>query len=357
MTVVITHFPSPYQVELFNEIERQHPGWLKVIYLFRRDPTRSWKGVAATHAHSYLDESGVARSVATDVEQAEFVVFNFYNDSRAGQLIRVRERTGKPWCFWGERPGYRYAWLARLNRLGRLAALRGGRQPIWGIGNWAVDAYRKEFGSSRTYLNLPYYSNIDRFQRSRPVYSKDHFTFLFSGAVTHRKGVDLLALAFKRLAAESPRVRLTIMGEGDLTRPVRQLLAGTDRVEWLGFKDWDELPEVYASAHALCVPSRHDGWALVVPEGLASALPTIATDRTGAALDLVRTGHNGWLIPAADEDALYRAMRDAAALSEDQWRAMSDQARASVSDHSLPAGARRFLDGVQAAVQGVEVHS
>ena len=114
--------------------------------------------------------------------------------------------------------------------------------------------------------------------------------------MTHRKGVDLLARAFKRLAAESPRVRLTIMGEGDLMPRVRHLLAGTDRVEWLGFKDWDELPDVYSSAHALCVPSRHDGWALVVPEGLASALPTIATDRTGAALDLVRTGHNGWLI-------------------------------------------------------------
>ncbi len=185
--------------------------------------------MAATHAHAYLDESGVPQSVATDVEQAEFVVFNFYNDSRAAQLIRVRERTGKPWCFWGERPGYRYAWLARLNRLGRLAALRGGRQPIWGIGHWAVDAYRKEFGSSRTYLNLPYYSNLDRFQRSRPVLLEgSDFTFLFSGALTHRKGVDLLARAFARLAAESPRVRLTIMGEGDL-HAARQAIAGRHR--------------------------------------------------------------------------------------------------------------------------------
>ena len=176
MTVVITHFPSPYQVELFNEIERQHPGWLKVIYLFRRDPTRSWKGVAATHAHTYLDESGV-HAVGNDRTSNRQSSWCSTSSTTAAprQLIRVRERTGKPWCFWGERPGYRYAWLARLNRLGRLAALRGGQQPIWGIGNWAVDAYRKEFGSSRTYLNLPYYSNIDRFQRSRPVYSKESF--------------------------------------------------------------------------------------------------------------------------------------------------------------------------------------
>ena len=355
MTVVITHFPSPYQVELFNEIERQNPGWLKVHYLFRRDSTRSWKGVAATHEHAYLDGSTATESVTKDVEQAEFVVFNYFNDNRVSPLIRARERVGKPWCFWGERPGYRYAWLARLNRLGRLGALRSGRQPIWGIGNWAVDAYRKEFGVSRSYLNLPYYSNLDRFQQSQPAYANDHFTFLFSGALTHRKGIDLLAHAFLRLAAESPRVRLTIMGEGDLAPRVRRLLAGSDRVEWVGFKDWDALPAVYRSAHALCVPSRHDGWALVVPEGLASGLPTIATDRTGAALDLIRAGENGWLIPAGDDEALLRAMREAAALSSTEWCAMSDRARASVSDHSLGTGARRFQAGVQAALHSVEV--
>ena len=354
MTVVITHFPSPYQVELFNEIERQHPGWLKVLYLYRRDPARSWKGVVATHEHVYLDGSAAAQSAATDVEQAEFVVFNYFNDSRVAPLIRARERTGKPWCFWGERPGYRFAWLARLNRLGRLGALRSGRQPIWGIGSWAVEAYRKEFGECRSYLNFPYYSDLERFQRSRPTYSDDHFTFLYSGALTYRKGVDLLARAFLRLAAESPRVRLRIMGDGELGPRLQRLLAGSDRVEWVGFKDWDALPAVYSSAHALCVPSRHDGWALVVPEGLAAGLPTIATDRTGAALDLIRTGDNGWLIAAGDDEALFRAMRDAAALGAAEWRIMSARALASVSDHSLSAGARRFQAGVQAAVDGVE---
>ena len=56
-----------------------------------------------------------------------------------------------------------FPWLARVARFGRLAALRSGRAPIWGIGRWAVDAYRDEFGNDRTYMNLPYYSNLDRF--------------------------------------------------------------------------------------------------------------------------------------------------------------------------------------------------
>ncbi|MEX2273800.1 MAG: glycosyltransferase family 4 protein [Vicinamibacterales bacterium] len=355
MTVVVTYFPSPYQVELFNEIERQRPGRLRVVYLFRQVANRRWAGVPATHQYSYLDKGAVPPSIEKDVEQAEFVVFNYYNDRRASRLIRRRAATARPWCFWGERPGYRFPWLARVARFRRLGALRSGDHPIWGIGSWAVDAYRKEFGPSRRYLNLPYYSDLDRFQASRPMYSDREFVFLFSGVLTRRKGVDLLAGAFRRLAAESPRVRLTIMGDGELAASMQNTLAGIDRVDWIGFKDWDALPAVYASAHTLCVPSRHDGWGLVVPEGLASSLPTIATDRTGAALDLIRPGHNGWVIPSGDEDALLHAMRDAAALDAVEWRAMSERARDSVRSHSLAAGATRFLEAVETAVHQAEV--
>lgn len=350
MMVVLTHFPSPYQVELFNEIERQRSGQLHVIYLFRRVADRHWAGVPLTHEHTYLDAGAAPGAIEQIVEAADFVVFNYYNDPRASRLIRKRAASNGPWCFWGERPGYRFPMLARVARYGRLAALRNGDQPIWGIGRWAVDAYQDEFGPSRPYVNLPYFSDLERFQQATPTYSDREFVFLFSGALIPRKGVDLLASAFRRLAAENSRVRLRVLGQGELAGAMKRTLAGSP-VEWIGFKDWDALPQVYASAHCLCVPSRHDGWGLVVPEGLASALPTMATDRTGAALDLITPARNGWLVPAADEDALLQTMREAARLSAVQWRAMSQHARSSISDHSLTLGAARFLAAADAAIR------
>ena len=99
------------------------------------------------------------------------------------------------------------------------------------------------------------------------------------------------------------------------------------------------------------MPSRHDGWGLVVPEGLAAGLPTIATDRTGAALDLIKPRSNGWLVRAGDPDGLSRAMKQAApARPRSNGRAMSRRARASVADHALPIGAARLLQGVEQAV-------
>jgi glycosyltransferase involved in cell wall biosynthesis len=350
---VLTHLPSPYQVEFFNEIERQRPGHLRVYYLFRRVASRSWAAVTISHDHVYLDEEPVA-SIRGEIEGAAYAVFNYYNDSRAAQLIRIREASGNPWCFWGERPGYRFPALARVARIGRLAALRSDEHPIWGIGRWALDAYREEFGTSRRYLNLPYYSNLSRFQVARPLFAGSAVTFLYSGSLSHRKGVDLLARAFVRLAGKLPHVRLKLMGKGRMEARLRRELASSDRVEWVGFKEWDQLPEEYASAQILCVPSRHDGWGLVVPEGLASGLPIIATNRTGAALDLVETRRNGWLIPADDAEQLYHAMMQAATVSETDWRAMSRHARASVAGHSLAHGATRFLHGVDAAMPATD---
>lgn len=348
--IVVTHFPSPYQVELFNEIERQRPGELRVLYLNQRVAARKWSAVPIAHAHACLDRNNAAvASARTAVHRAPFVVFNYYIDSVSASLIRARAATGAPWCFWGERPGYRFPWLARAARFGRLATLRSGHAPIWGIGRWAVNAYRDEFGDDRAYMNLPYYSNLDRFHAARPKYSPD-ITFLFSGSLIHRKGVDLLAQAFLATAAANPLVRLKIMGEGPLQQRLQRMLAASNRVQWLGFIDWNALAPVYESAQILCVPSRHDGWGLVVPEGLASGLPTIATDHTGAALDLIKPRSNGWLVRAGDLEGLSRAMQQAARLDRDEWSSMSRRARASVSDHSLSTGAARLLHGVEQAL-------
>ena len=74
----------------------------------------------------------------------------------------------------------------------------------------------------------------------------------------------------------------------------------------------------------------------------------IATDRMGAALEFVETEKNGWLIPAGDEEALFRAMREAAIMP---LRELSDRARESVSGHTLENGATRFFECSQAAVE------
>jgi glycosyltransferase involved in cell wall biosynthesis len=341
---VLTDSPSPYQVELFNEIEAQGNCELKVGYLRSRDPNRQWKPLTIRHEFIELDRASNGMRQARDaVRDAELVVFNYYLHSHAAQLIADRASSGGPWCFWGERPGFRQpAWVGRLVRKWKLSQLHGSSVPIWGIGRFAVEEYRREFGARRSYFNLPYFSDLERFGSATPE-EKSECVFLFSGSLIPRKGIDLLARAFVRLAVEQPHVRLKIAGDGELRTSVAETLRPVrERVEFSGFKDWDELPELYSTADVLCVPSRYDGWGLVVPEGLAAGLPVIATIRMGAALEFVQTGNNGWLIPANDETAILNAMREAALLGQGELAQLGLRARESVKEHTLQRGAMRF---------------
>jgi glycosyltransferase involved in cell wall biosynthesis len=235
-----------------------------------------------------------------------------------------------------------------LGRLGvwyrrwRLAALHRNGAPIWGVGRWAIDGYRAEFGLIRPYFNVPYFSDLERFRPPTNVRSPQRTgcRFLFSGSFIERKGVDLLATAFARLAKQRAEVSLSFMGAGELESMLRQHLAAcADRVSFLGFQHWNELPQRYWEADVLCVPSRYDGWGLVVPEGLAAGLPVIASDRVGAAVDLLQPGHNGWIFRAGDADQLYHTMERAAALLLEQRDTMARHAQQSVASHSLAAGA------------------
>lgn len=352
--LVVTHFTSPYQIEIFDAIARTERCEIEVFYLYSTHASRTWGRRRIHHSHvtlSDLDQQEASRRVLA----AALVVFNFYDDPRVANLMKERAQSGKPWCFWGERPGYYLSgWPGHMYRRWRLALLHGSRAQIWGIGRFAVEQYRREFGADRVLYDLPYYSDLSLFG-SEPRSGRRRLgqtTFLYSGALIRRKGVDLLARAFLRLAAERTDVRLKFMGDGEMRpRLERELQSVAERVEFTGFRDWEQLPAEYRTADVLCVPSRHDGWGLVVPEALAAGLPVIASDRTGAGLELLQPRANGWLIPANDETALFAAMTDAASLSEDELRACSEAAVASVAEHTLQDGVNRFLE---AAAQSLE---
>ncbi len=353
--VVLTQLNSPYQVEFFNCVALHGDCHLEVIYLTHQDKNRQWQSPDISHSHIVLSEHPNLQSNAVDaLLSADLAVFNYYTDIFAWQAIRQRAQSGKPWVFWGERPGYFHigppgGWFRRF----ALAPLHRSRAPIWGVGQFGIAGYQREFGSGRRYENVSYYSNLARFRTRRPPARDGTRTFLYSGSMIHRKGVDLLAQAFATIAADTPHVRLLLVGAGDLVPAMKEALSScADRVEWAGFQTWEKLPDFYERSDFFCFPSRYDGWGLALVEALASGLPAIATDHTGAALEFVNAQHtNGWMIPAGDASALVAAMRLAASMPDDTIEAMSAEAKAAVMAHSLHDGADRFVSASNSAIQ------
>src|SRR5436309_994159 len=116
--VVFTHIPSSYQVEFFNALSSVADVSLSVGYIYQSAAHRLWQTPDITHTHLWLDDEDdhyvSARSWMAD---ADLVVFNYYQHPRILELIKERATIRKPWCFWGERPGYRgYGRIGALYR-------------------------------------------------------------------------------------------------------------------------------------------------------------------------------------------------------------------------------------------------
>jgi glycosyltransferase involved in cell wall biosynthesis len=64
---------------------------------------------------------------------------------------------------------------------------------------------------------------------------------------------------------------------------------------FFGHKSFSSLPKYYSKSSVLCIPSIHDGLALVIPQALACGLPIICTKNSGGS-EFVKNGYNGFLV-------------------------------------------------------------
>ena len=60
------------------------------------------------------------------------------------------------------------------------------------------------------------------------------------------------------------------------------------------------------------LPSRHDGWGVVINQAIGAGLPIISSTAVGAATDLVESGTNGVLVPPGQLEPLTEAIRNLA---------------------------------------------
>src|SRR6266404_3368904 len=73
---------------------------------------------------------------------------------------------------------------------------------------------------------------------------------------------------------------------------------------------YSRLPEFYAASDVLVFPSEHEPYGLPVNEAMICGVPVIASDRVGAAQDLIREGETGFTYPCGDVDRLATILRE-----------------------------------------------
>ena len=241
-------------------------------------------------------------------------------------------------------------WLKRLR--GRLLAARwAGRfdfiLAIGGVGREFFDAAgfpREKIVPFGYFLDVP---PLPAEEPAVVARADGPFRFVSAGQLIHRKGIDLLVDACATLPTAG--WQLDVYGDGPERAALERRAAGhglRNRIAFQGTIPNADLQRTLAAADCVVLPSRFDGWGMLVSEALAAGTPVICTDRCGSA-DLVRAGDQREHRPCGRvarvtidslSAALARALVDGPPTVE-----LRHRCHAAAVANSPSAAARRFL--------------
>ena len=145
-----------------------------------------------------------------------------------------------------------------------------------------------------------------------PAQSKREPMAVYAGRHIPEKQVTVIPEAIAIARRQVPGLRALIFGDG----PERQrVLAEITRlglegvIECPGFAGWQKIDCAMRAAMCLLLPSRREGYGLVVVEAAARGTPSIVVEGAdNAATSLVDNGINGFIAPSANPAALADAI-------------------------------------------------
>lgn len=146
---------------------------------------------------------------------------------------------------------------------------------------------------------------------ARPVFEPEPLV-VFAGRHIPEKRVPAIVPAIARLRANDPDIRAAILGDGPDRAKVLALVTelGLDgAVEVPGFVATETVEKRLSVALCMVLPSRREGYGLVVIEAAARATPSVVVaDADNAAVELVEDNVNGVIAPSASPEDLAAAI-------------------------------------------------
>jgi len=189
------------------------------------------------------------------------------------QFIGKFKATLRPWL-------YRcYALLLRTHLAG-----------VFAISSLAVTQYQKAGVPRCKLFPFGYFIPSDIMaaeqNKSSKLEENSDFRIIFVGSLIRRKGLDLLQAAVQRLHALGCKVNLDIYGPGNLSA----ITPKGASINYRGIIPFGHAQDVISKYDLLVLPSRYDGWGVVVNEALCAGVPVVCSDSTGAGVVAVSLG-------------------------------------------------------------------
>lgn len=239
------------------------------------------------------------------------------------QFLGKIKATLRPWLYRG------YALLLRAHVAG-----------IFAISRLALTQYRQAGVPPAKLFPFGYFvpSNTSVTSLVDPHTPSENFglRIIFVGSLIRTKGVDLLQEAIQRLHAKGVNVSVDIYGPGDAS----SITPKGANINYRGLIAFGHAQEVIAQYDLLVLPSRYDGWGVVVNEALCAGVPVVCSNTTGAGAVAVALGA-GLSFTSGDAASLSAVL---ARLATEPSLMKSLRTAAPLAAHALqPAVAARYM--------------
>ncbi|MFL5495790.1 MAG: glycosyltransferase [Gemmatimonadales bacterium] len=172
-----------------------------------------------------------------------------------------------------------------------------------------------------------------RHARRRSLNLGEEFVWLAVGRFETAKDYPTMLRGFATVHERYPQAVLLLVGKGSLqveTEALVRELNLASVVRFLGVRT--DVPALTSAADAYVMSSAWEGMPMVLLEAAAGGLP-IVTTRVGGNQEVVLDGHNGFLAPPRDHQALASAMLRVMELPDATRRAMGERGREHIRAH------------------------
>lgn len=137
------------------------------------------------------------------------------------------------------------------------------------------------------------------------IEAREKVNCLYVGKIEEHKGILWLAEAWKKMPAN---LYLTIIGDGEETNKLNDIIKGLSNVSYLGREDKDELTKEYSKADVLIMPTLcYENRPEVILKAYQNNLSVIASN-LGGIPEIIRAGETGYLFEAGSEENFKKAI-------------------------------------------------
>lgn len=310
---IITNIPAPYRIDFFYYLQENNKEFdFIIIYSSTKEDNREWsidnnkiinskflksltlkikKKEDNKYIHIPYDTIKVLNEINPDV-----VVASEYNPTVLQALAWCKSKKRK-FVSWSDGTLNSEKNINIIQKLARKIVISNANSYI------ASSSKTKEaqihYGAKEDKIKISYLSvDIDKYLFVKKKYKNKNL--LYVGSLIKRKGVDLLLGALSNLDSN---YRLTIVGEGpekeNLIKQAKRLNIA-DNIEFVGFKEGEELKKYYKKSDIFILPTREDCFGLVLLEAICSSLVVISSEYADGASDLIVNNESGYIVNPED---------------------------------------------------------